>query len=60
MVRFQCLRAHLSLTTTRPLFGPGSSVIAWAWEERHHRLDDLPRGLQAGRDEGLKAEGETL
>ena len=29
-----------------------------AWEERHDRLDELLHGLQAGRGEGLDAEGE--
>jgi DNA-binding transcriptional ArsR family regulator len=30
-----------------------------AWEERHDQLDELLQRLQAGRDEGLEAEGET-
>lgn len=30
-----------------------------AWEERNERLDELLRGQQSGRDEGLEAEGDT-
>jgi DNA-binding transcriptional ArsR family regulator len=30
-----------------------------AWEERLDQLDELLRGLQAGRDEGPDATGET-
>jgi len=29
-----------------------------AWEERHDQLEELLRGLQAGRNEGSEAEGE--